>query len=525
MNKQVLSYQEVKDKILHAVDTITDPIKQTMGPKGGNAVIQKDSGEVFITNDGVTIAKEIYVKDAVEDAVIQLIKQSALKTNTEAGDGTSTTILLSSILVKEGFKMIDNGVNQVDVVNAYNEFAEELKKQIEKQKLEIKDDKDLSFIAKISSNNDEDIAKDVVKIVRKIGEDGIVFFEISNKQETEIIEDDGFMIEPGVLTHELLQTNGVVSALDVPVLITDKQLYYEEEAETIMRTVLQNGYKDVVVVAKDFVGKALPSFVTNHQSGMINIILIKDSNIESTNGESLEDLAVFLGGEVVSDKKGSLVDNIDIEDFIMSPKVFGGIDRVIISRYVEERNKKLEERVKLLQKRKKDITDEDSAAYKQLEQRIASLTKGFVTLKIGGRTGPEIFEKQFRYEDAIRACNAAIKYGYLPGGGMALLTSYQNSKRLVESWQHKYCSANSRQVIENAGLVFDVLYSQMAMSDFELGYNAATGLLENMLEAGVVDPYRVTEMAIDNSVSIANAILGSRYILVNDLDNETGKEK
>lgn len=526
MIKQIKHYSEVEDKIIEAVDTIANPVRQTIGPKGGNVIFEDDNGNVSVTNDGVTIAKNIHVKDPIVNSIVQVIKESALKTNSQAGDGTSTTILLSSILIKEGLKLVRDGKNQRDVTEAFRKFADALKAQLKKVKREVKNDDDLFSIVKISANNDEEIAKFVVRVVRTAGEDGYVFLEPSSNSETEIEEDTGFIIEAGMVTPELSTTEALTATYrDVPVLITDKQLYYAQEAETILNTVLQAGYKEVVIVARNFVGEALPFFVANHRKGIVRSLLVKDPNVDKTNGATLEDLAIYLDGEVVSDKAGKIVDKLTIENFAMAKQVYADMNQAVISKD-ETDDKRLKSRVKVLKSELKKFSDEDESSEKRiLKKRLASLTNGIVTVRIGGSTPLEIREKRFRYEDAISAGRAAVKDGYLLGGGLSVFRAFERMKDTSEysSVFRKVAEANIRQIAENAGEYPDNVVKITSTIPDEQGYNALNDNYESFVKAGIFDPYKVTEMAITNAISIASMVLGSRYLVVND--TEDGKSK
>lgn len=519
-NKQVRSYTEIEDKILRAAETLAAPVRQTLGPKGGNVIIQTDKGEVFYTNDGVTIAKEIRVKDPFEDSIIQLIRQAALKTNEEAGDGTSTTVHLSNVLIKEGLKMVRDGKNQVDVVEEIRSYGEELLANLEEQRIDITEDEDILNVARISANNDPEIAANTLKTVKVAGQDGLIWFTPNNKTETEIQEEVGFVLQEGMFVPDLMDGNTFSASMqEAPVLITDKRIYYKQEAETILRTCLENGHKQVVIVAQDFIGEALPFFVANHKKGVIKVLLVKDPTYKENKGATLEDLAIFLGGSVVSERAGSIVDKLTINDFMFAGKVHANHERTVISRTDDTPSEALQERTQALKDEKEKLSEGEEK--EALARRIASLTNGIVTIKIGAATGPEIAEKRFRYEDAISAARSALKHGILVGGGMAIMNAADGLSK--DGFRGKFVSANIRQLAENAGLPAEMVFAQLCEAETEFhGFNASTGQVENLLEAGVVDPYRVTEMAIKNSISIACAIIGSRYMVVTELEDEGG---
>ncbi|NHZ84890.1 MAG: chaperonin GroEL [Planctomycetia bacterium] len=521
MNKQVLKYENIKDKIIDAVNIIADPIRQTLSPKGNNVIYEDDNGNQFVTNDGVTIAKNINLEDGVQNAIVEIIKYSALKTNTVAGDGTSTTILLSSVLIKEGLKLIDNGLNPQVLKKEYIRFGEHLKSNLKKKVNKIKNDKDLFYIANISANNDNEIANNVVKSIKTAGQDGLVFFDSKGLVETEIEEDTGFIINAGMFDEGCTNSpnNFVAGYKNVPVLVTDKRLYYAQEAETILKVCLENGYNNVVIVAKDFIGEALPYFMANHTKGKINVLLIKDPKATDKTHETLEDLSTYLGGKLVTDKTGSLVDNLKMEDFLMAKRVYSDLNKTVISRDIEEKNKPLDKRIKMLRNEIKKLGEKETPESKELKRRLATLTMGMVTIYVGGKTHIEIREKIFRYEDSVNATRAAMRDGYLVGGGVSLLRSFTSRYKCDSDLQKvytKYTEASIRQIALNCGLHADNVIGNIRELAINHGYNALTDEYCDLLKEGVVDPYKVTELCIDNSISIANVIIGSKYIIIND---------
>lgn len=525
MNKKIWKYEDIKDKIIHAVDLITNPIAQTMSPMGGNVIIEDDNGNQFYTNDGATIAKNIFVRDDVENAIIEIIKGGSLKTNVEVGDGTSSTILMSAILIKEGLRLVDNGMNQMEVRDGLNKFSEDMKEQLDKKAIKVKNDRDLKLIAKISANNDEKIADDVVKILKVVGLDGQVIIDKGYGTETEIIEDTGFVLRTGIFDRDLTNKQFQSSMIDVPVLITDKRLYYKAEAEIILKTVMNAGYDEVVIIAQDFIGEALPFFIANHQNNRVRVILIAEKR-----KEILEDLAIYLGGEVVSDKKGSLVDDITIDNFMLSKRIFSDMGKSIISRDKKEKNNDLKERIKTLKAEMDKIGNKNDPEYTKLQNRVSSLTNGMVTIKVGGTTGLEVLEKIYRYEDSINAARAAIKEGYLPGAGIAVWSAWTNIKSDPEFDRmfQKAAEVNIRQIAINCGVNPDIILQDILNSNIaydRAGYNAVSGKIEDMVKAGVIEPVLVAKQVIANAVSIANIIITSRYLVCNDIEDYNKDKK
>jgi chaperonin GroEL len=523
MKTQVLRYKDIRDKILQAVDLISEPIRGTMSPKGNNVLFRNDMLGVESSNDGHRLAKMIQSNDQVVDLILDVIKNGSTRTNTEAGDATSTTILLSSILIKEGLKLVDEGWKPMDIKKELVKFREIILKNLKKESVKIMGDKDILNVAAISANNDYDIAKDILQTVKVAGLDGMVFLEGNNRPVTDIIEDTGFNVGSGMFSAEFRNNPRQFSAMhkNVPVLITDKRIYYKEEAETIIRVAAMNGHKNLVVIARDFIGEAVNVFRANHDE-KFQILLVKDNNCTDKDNESLKDLAAYTSGKLISEKNGSLVNKLKIDDYIVVDQVFSDATKTLISTKLSA-NKTCRDRVKAIKSElKKDKED------KVLNRRLASLTNGMVTLKIGGATPIEMGEKIYRYEDAINATRAAMRDGTLVGGGVALRNSFkpkQHNQELLSMFK-KYCEANMRQIASNCGEDPNEIIGLVSENKQKnSGYNALTGEIEDLAEAGVLDAYKAVEMAVTNSVSVANEIISSNFLIVPDVSEEKDNNK
>ena len=521
MKKKILKFEDAREKIIRAVDMIADPVRQTMSPKGSNVLFEDANGSQIVSNDGVTIANHITSSDEIENAIIEVIKTSAQKTNTGAGDGTSTNILLTQNLIKSGMKLIDEGHNRMILKGKFERFGEKLKQRLSKLSINVHGDKDLMNIARISANNDNEIAENVVNIVKTAGLNGMVFIKPYHKTETEIVKDSGYKIDSGYYSPELCpQGSFSVSYENVPVLITDKKLYYAEEAETILKVAVKSGFKSIVIVAKDFIGQAPNYFIANHTKGIINVLLVKDSEATDKDTSSLSDLALYVDGKLITDKTGRLVNNIEAKDFVMVRKVFSDPTKTIIIPK-NKPTKALKERIKAIET-KKEETESD----KKLEKRLSALTNGTVTVKVGGKTPIEVNEKIYRYEDAVNAVRAAMKDGYLVGGGLSILKAFvpEDHEEELRPLIRKYCEASIRQIAENCGEYPEYVLKNIDLKN-NIGYNAVTSEFSNLLKDGVIDPYKVTEMAIDNSISVANMILTSGYIIVNEKEEKDEQKR
>lgn len=517
MSKIIKTYEEVKPKIKNAVALIANPVIQTLSPRGGNVMFEDANGSINVTNDGVTIAKQIQSDDPVEDKIIEVIKFGALRSNSSVGDGTTTVTLFIKTLVEECMKLLDNGMSRLELKDYLDSIETKLTKKLEGKKIEVTNSEELFNIAKISSNNDEEVAKNVVQVIEAAGQDGLVVIEQNNKPETKVVIEPGFLLNQPLAFPDLVQNRGFSSSFEkVPVLITDKRLYYDQEAETILNTALQAGHKKLVVVASDFIGKTPNFFLANHAEGVIELILIKEKD-----AEVLGDLATYLGTKVVTEKSGSLVDNLTPDQFGLAEKVFSN-SRQSIFTSTQPENEGVVERIQSI---RDELEGSDEPA--PLEKRLASLTNGTVTIRVGGQTPIELQERIYRYEDAVSATRAAQKDGYVVGGGLTMLSLYDPEEWDMEisSVVKKLCESSVRQIAINSNEHPEtVLKGTRAMyKGEEWGYNAKTGEFTYLLGAGVVDPYKVTEMGIRNAVSVTSAILGSGYFIVND--NKDTNEK
>ena len=519
MDKLIYNQEEVRAKVLSGIDFLANPVKQTLSPKGGNVLYETEKGDQVLTNDGVTIAKNISSKDQIENAVIDIIKESALRTNNEAGDGTTTTILLSQVLIKEALKLIDDGYSWIEIRDELKRFGDQLIKTIEKEKTEVKGKTGLKEIATISANNDPEIADNVVKAIDVAQIEGMIFLEPQSKSGTNIEQDLGFMVKEGLLYKELLTGAGAnsVTLKDVPVLLTDKKIYYEEEAETILRTAVEAGHSSVVVVARDFMGEAVNTFIANHSEGVIKVMLVKAHGVTDTDNTTLIDLATYLGGKVISEKKGSIVNKLKTEDFVVVNKAFSDQSKTLFTPK-QSAGKDLKDRIKML--RKEVDGDEDNEV---LKMRLASLTTGVVTIKVGGATPMEIREKLYRYEDAVNATRSAMRFGYLVGGGSSLLKAFDSldcpNKDFLTLFR-KYCEASVRQIAINCGKHDDTVVEKVKKGKKNYGYNALTDTYEDLFKAGIVDPFLVMKMAIENSISVASIIISIKNYVINDIDHD-----
>lgn len=522
-NSEIHSYKDIKNKILEAVEEFSQPIIGTLTPSGQNVILQtKDGLGWFTTKDGVTIAKHISFEDPVKNAVGEFLKHAALKTVYEVGDGTTTSVLLARAFIKEGFKLLDAGWNSQRLIRELDIMGKQVLSNIEKMSYKIKDDKDLKNVALISSNNDEEIAENTIKAIKSAGLEGTILIEDSPKNETEVQTEEGFIIDNGMFSPHFSNIKGKFMAQypndkgeDFRILVMDKRIYYPEEAIVILKITFKAGIKNIVIVASDFIGTAPNTFLTNHLRGNMGILLVK-----APDEETLEDLASYLGTQVISEKKGDLSTNLTIEDFGEAKKVMSDAKKTLI---LNKNKKTAEDRVLAIREEIKNAKDEKGK--ERLEKRLARMTSGTVTLYVGGRTAPEMREKMFRYEDAISATKAAMRSGYCVGGGITLAKSYIGLQGKAEILQlfNKVCLSQLEQLAINCDLHYQTLLEKvsegektfmgMKIAEYNLGYNVSKNQYSDLLQDGVIEPLEVIRQAFSNALSVANIILSSKFII------------
>ena len=513
MNKNIHREVDIRDKVAAAVDKVALPVIETIGPLGKNVLYESDKGTFALTNDGITIARQINLKDPIENAIAEIIKDGATRTNQMAGDGTSTTILFSRELITKSRDLSTQGMSYRAISELYDKVINKLLKRIEKQKRVVKDKHTKLEIATISANNDKQVAAKVVEAVDTAGLEGQIFLEFSQNEKTIIDKETGFRITPGMIFQNLYSdvSRPMVAYQDIPVIILDKKLYYAEETEHILRVAQDVGFKAILIVAKDFAGDAPNTIIANHVRGSIRVATAKlDDDI------GLEDLAIYLGGTVLSEAAGRRVDSITKDDFIKATRITADPQKILLSNVKD--TPELKKRIQGIQ----DELEKDKDNTK-LKSRLSSMTNGIVTLRIGAATQQEAREKLFRFEDSINATRAAIRDGYLVGGGLSIYNAfvkddYDNEDEVDVAL--KLAQASMIRISRNAQMKLD--WKKVGK---HIGLNALTGQYEDLLKAGVVEPYKVAEMALKNAASVASMINSIGTYILNDYDSDSNDDK
>lgn len=499
------------DVIRKAVNRIAEPVIQTLTPMGNNVLFEKDLHSL-ITNDGATIAKMIDSEDETEDAIIQMVKYGSLSTNQMAGDGTSTTILFTKKLVDMGLDAIAGGTKPMVLKKQLSDTRDAILTKAEKFKKEVSKD-DWFKIATISSSGDESLAKNVVEIIDTAGLDGMVFINESKNGKTKITKDTGYNLDEPMYDPVLGNIQpGRADYTKPHVFITDKKLYHIEESREILESAYNSGVTNLIIVARDFVGEAPGFLVANHMDNKVplNILLVKYTTPDN-DFTPLYDLATYLGANIASEKIGNFKGKLTADHYTLAERVYSAGPKTI---FVADNKVNPELTLLINDVRKKK---EDSPEDQKLAKRLASLTAGTVNLEVGASTGPELRELIYRYEDAINATRAAIRSGYVAGGGITLYDVASNLE-LIEPYNSiakEFATTSIKQIVENCGVEFDI-----SKYGNGIGYNAKTGSYSNLEDDGVIEPFDVFKYTITNAFSVAISILTCGYLIVNKINKE-----
>jgi len=514
MAKQIHFGSEARQKIIAGVNALADAVRITLGPKGRNVVIDKKYGAPMITNDGVTIAKEIDLKDPFENMGAQLVKEVATKTNDVAGDGTTTATVLAAAMIAEGYRNVTAGANPMQLKKGIDYAVEKICAELDRVKLEIGDSKEkVAQVATISAQ-DENVGKLIADIMEMVGHDGVITVEESQTMglDKEVVK--GMHFDNGYISPYMVTDPARMEAVyeDVKILITDKKLSSIQELLPLIEKLVQAGRKELVVIAEDVEGEALATFVLNKLRGIFNVLAIKAPAYGDRRKEMLKDIAALTGGRVITEELGLKLENVELSDLGEARKVIAEKERTVI---VEGKGKKkdvdarLAEIDVLLAKSTSDFDKE------KLIERRAKLAGGVGVIKVGAATEVELKEKKHRIEDAVSATKAAVQEGIVPGGGVALiqaghvLEDFKGSQDEVTGVQivKRALSYPLYQIAENAGKDGAVIVHKVNEQKPGFGYDAAKDQFVDMVKAGIIDPKMVTRSALQNAASIAGIFL------------------
>ncbi len=522
MAKQIIFSEEARKALMRGVDILANTVKVTLGPKGRNVVLDKGFGPPTITNDGVTIAKEIELKDKAENLGVEIIKEVASKTNDVAGDGTTTATLLAQTMVREGLRVVAAGANPMWIKKGIEQATERAVKALNSMAIPVSKKEEIAQVATISAQ-DEAVGELIAQIMDKVGKDGVMKVEESKTfgLSYEIVEgmqfDEGY-VSPYMVTDQEKMRSEIE---DPYILITDQKISIIKDIVPLLEKMLGKGKKDLVLIADDIDGEALATLVVNKLRGALNVLAVKAPGFGDRKKAMLEDIAILTGGEVISSEKGMKLDSMDLNMLGRADRVSSTKDDTTIVGGKGPKNA-ISNRIAQI-KAQMDETDSDFDKEK-LEERLAKLAKGVAVIRVGAATEVEQKEKQHRIEDAIQATKAAVEEGIVPGGGVALV----RAKQSLESWIEKiddddvYSGANIvfrsleeplRLIAQNAGVEGSVVIDKVKSKGGSHGYNAATGEYEDLVKAGIIDPKKVTRSALQNAASAAAMLLTTEAVV------------
>ena len=513
MAKTLLFGEEARKSMQAGVDKLANTVKVTLGPKGRNVILDKKFGSPLITNDGVTIAREIELEDAYENMGAQLVKEVATKTNDVAGDGTTTATLLAQAIIREGLKNVTAGANPILIRNGIRLAVETAVEEIKKISKPVNGKEDIARVAAISAA-DEKVGELIAAAMEKVGNEGVITVEESKSMGTELDVVEGMQFDRGyVSAYMVTDTEKMEATLDNPlVLITDKKVSNIQDLLPILEQIVQAGRK-LLIIADDIEGEAMTTLVVNKLRGTFTCVAVKAPGFGDRRKEMLQDIAILTGGVVVSDELGRDLKEVTLEMLgeAESVKVTKDNTTIVNGRGNSE---EIKNRINQIKIQLEDTTSEFDR--EKLQERLAKLAGGVAVVKVGAATETELKDSKLRIEDALAATKAAVEEGIVPGGGTAYVNVINEVAKLTSDVQDEQVGINiivraleepMRQIAHNAGLEGSVIIENVKNSEAGIGFDALRGEYKNMLKAGIVDPTKVTRSALQNASSIASTFL------------------
>lgn len=526
MSNQIKFSEEAREQLLAGVEKLANAVTATMGPNGRNVIIEQSQGMPVSTKDGVTVAKAIDLEDVMENIGAQLVKQASIKTADQAGDGTTTSTLLASALLKRGMSAIsDKECNAVQVKKGIESAAQQVVAFLDEESVEITDEEQLKQVATISANNDDEVGKLISAAMDKVGRDGVVTIEESRTGETYLEVVEGMQFNRGYKSPYFVTDNNTMTAvLNKPlVLIVDKRITAAKDLLPILEACSSKN-KSLLIISDDIDGEALSTLVVNKMRGILQVVAVKAPEFGDRKKAMMEDIAILTGGTVVSPEKGMRLDKFNSDWLGSARKVVIGKEETTIVDGKGE-TEKLEERLEEI----KSLVDNSKSPFEieTLQDRLGRLIGGIAVVHVGGHSEVEMKEKKDRIEDALHATKAALEEGILPGGGTALYRAAQSlseDESETDFGKGRRILANSileplQTILKNAGYNAHGLIQVMNMIDdensFWMGYDLSQSSIVNMLEEGIIDPAKVTRLALENAVSVAGTVMVTEAVVSN----------
>ena len=528
MSKQILFSEEARKKLKIGTDKLADAVKITLGPKGRNVVLDKGFGSPTITNDGVTIAKEIELEDKTENLGAEIVKEVAEKTNDVAGDGTTTAVVLAQSIIAEGLKNVTAGANPLDLRRGIEKGVEKIVEFLKKISKKITTKEERAQVATISAE-DKEIGNLIAEVMQEVGKDGVVTVEESKAFgiQKEIVK--GLQFDRGYISpYMITDVERMESVFEDPyILVTDKKISSIQEILPVLEKLAQTGKKELVIIADEVEGEALATLVVNKLRGIFNTLAVKIPGFGDRRKEILQDIAVVTGAEVISEEVGLKLENIELKQLGQARRVVATKENTTV---VEGRGEKekIDARIKQI---KKELENTESDFDKEkLQERLAKLVGGVAVIKVGAATEVEQKLKQHKTEDALSATRAAIEEGIVPGGGVALIRAISALNELKLEGDEltglnilrRALESPIRQIAQNAGIDGAVVVQKVKEGQEGFGFNAQTMKYQDLMQSGIVDPTKVVRSALQNAASAASMFLTTECVVV---EKETEKEK
>lgn len=510
--------EEARKKLEIGVNTLADAVKVTLGPRGRNVVLEKSYGSPLITNDGVSIAKEIELEDPFENMGAQLIKEVATKANDVAGDGTTTATILAQAIVKEGLKMVSAGANPMFIKKGIEKATKEVINHLKARAKKIESNEEIAQVASISAG-DEEIGKLIAQAMEKVGETGVITVEEAKSLETTLEVVEGMQFDKGYVSpYMVTDSERMVAELDNPfILITDKKISNMKDILPILEQTVQTS-RPMLIIADELEGEALTTLVINKLRGTLNVVAVKAPAFGDRRKAMLEDIAILTGGEVISEEKGMRLEEISIPQLGSAKKVKVTKDATIIVDGMGEAGI-IKARVTAIKNQIAETTSDYDK--EKLQERLAKLSGGVAVIKVGAATETEMKDKKLRIEDALNATRAGVEEGIVSGGGTILVEiakdmdsfKLEGEEGIGVEIVKKALTAPLRQIAENAGVDGAVVLEKVKDMPEGYGFNAASEKYVNMIEEGILDPVKVTRSAIQNAASVSALILTTEVLV------------
>ena len=518
--KEIRFSEDARQRLLAGVNILADAVKQTLGPKGRNVVLEKSFGSPTVTKDGVSVAKEIELKDRFENIGAQLVKEVASKTSDVAGDGTTTATLLAQAIIREGLKSVAAGANPMDIKRGIDQAVAVVVEELKKLSKPSTDSKSIAQVGSISANSDEAIGQIIADAVDKVGKDGVITVEDGSGLQNELEIVEGLQFDRGYLSPYFInQPDTQTVELDNPyILIFDKKISNIRDLLPLLEKVAKSG-RALLIIAEDVEGEALATLVVNTLRGIVKVAAVKAPGFGDRRKALLEDIAILTGGKLITEELGLSLEKAEISDLGHAKKVQISKENTTVVDGAGEADK-IKSRVAQIQAQ----IAESSSDYdkEKLQERVAKLAGGVAVIKVGAATEVEVKEKKARVEDALHATRAAIEEGIVPGGGVALIRA-QVALKGLEGKNHDQTAGIAilrraieeplRQIVANAGEEPSVIVNKVQEGEGAFGYDASTGQYGDLIELGIIDPTKVTRYALQNAASIASLLLTTEAIV------------